>query len=163
MWQIAYLTTSSYSLQELKLHTFEASSLPELAYLLHKLAMALGLTGYCDHYQTDHPALLSRTTSERMSEQERGEGEGEGEGESDAVPQSPPHIFHWLQSSLRGEEVCGQDLCWTLVDGNLVPFFVGTSIPISECMFKDCDGCEGMLHKIGSTNFAECCCSTNGL
>ena len=89
--------------QELKLHTFEASSLPELAYLLHKLAMALGLTGYCDHYQTDHPALLSRTTSENMSEQERVEGEGEG----DAVPQSPPHIFHWLQSSLRGEEVCG--------------------------------------------------------
>ena len=31
--------------------------------------------------------------------------------------------------------------------------FVGTSIPISECMFQNCDGCEGMLHK---TNFAEC-------
>ena len=109
--QIAHLIYTLF--QELKLHVFEASSLPELACLLHKLAMALGLTGYCDHYQTDHPALLSRTTSENLYQDvsieegisEQGRGEGEGEGEGDAVPLSPPHIFHWLQSSLRGEEV----------------------------------------------------------
>lgn len=118
-----YLHLHHIPFQELKLHTFEASCLPELACLLHKLAMALGLTGYCDHYQTNHPALLSRTTpgnvcedvstGERMSEQERREGEGEGEGD---VPQSPPHILHWLYSLLKGEEVCeySEQFLWVI-------------------------------------------------
>ena len=97
----------------MKLVITEVTSLPELARFLHQLATSLGgLTGYCDHYQADHPSLLlphktwkSEVDEVRVGAEEDGERGGDGESES-----PPPHILHWLHSKLRGEEVLYMDM-----------------------------------------------------
>ena len=113
------LLQSMFLSQELKLHTAEASCLPELAQLLHQLATALGdLTAYCDHYQTDFPSLFSPSlqtrrksspedgsTEERMEEGGGGGGGRGGDHAAGLTSDSPPHIMQWLYSKLRGKDV----------------------------------------------------------